>query len=57
VDRSAVALLVLGTLIAVVPLAVFPFPGGGGPVTFVVRAGQTVFVIVGCVIVWIGLRR
>ena len=46
-DRRALPVVVLGILVAVVPVLLVPFPGDGGPITFAVRVMQGIAVIVG----------
>ena len=46
-DRRALPVVLLGTLIAIVPLILVPSPGDGGPITFGVRLLQAIAVLVG----------
>ena len=53
-DRRAIPVVLLGVLVAVVPVLLVPFPGDGGPITFVVRIMQGIAVIIGIGVVGVG---
>ena len=54
-DRRALPVVLLGILIAIVPLILAPSPGGGGPITFVVRLMQAIAVLVSLGVVATGV--
>ncbi|KTG09464.1 hypothetical protein AUR64_16955 [Haloprofundus marisrubri] len=55
-DRRALPIVVFGVLVALAPLMLAPFPGGGGPITFIVRLVQGLAVVVGIGVVGAGYR-
>lgn len=53
-DRRAIPVVVLGLLVGVGPILYVPFPGDGGPITFIVRALQIIAFLFGVCIMGIG---
>lgn len=57
-ERKFLALpaVVLGPVVALSLLVLVPFPGDGGPITFVVRAAQVILLVFGAGVFALGVR-